>query len=173
MTNRVDELESQVETLQATVDGLTEELVEAKERIRLLEESVDVDLTDGTRSVGYDSDINADGRDDAADTVVADDGTGTDDAAPETGGGSDPLAESQAQAASRSQTSNTPSDDASFIDADAESGTGASSPVGGDSDPTVTDGSPPSEAPDGDGTKSDGADDCDGTTDDDDDIIVA
>ena len=42
MTNRVDELESQVAKLQATVDGLTEELVETKERVRLLVTSLKV-----------------------------------------------------------------------------------------------------------------------------------
>lgn len=35
--NRVEELESRVAELQATVDGLTEELVETKERLRQLE----------------------------------------------------------------------------------------------------------------------------------------
>lgn len=35
--NRVEELESRVAELQATVDGLTEELVETKERLNQLE----------------------------------------------------------------------------------------------------------------------------------------
>ncbi|UIP01187.1 chromosome segregation protein SMC [Halobaculum sp. CBA1158] len=39
MGNRVDDLEAQVAELQAAVDGLTEELVEAKERISQLERS--------------------------------------------------------------------------------------------------------------------------------------
>lgn len=39
--NRVDELEEQVQELQATVDGLTDELVECKVRIRELENAVD------------------------------------------------------------------------------------------------------------------------------------
>lgn len=43
MSNRVDELESQVAELQAAVDGLTEELVETRERLRQLEESDGVD----------------------------------------------------------------------------------------------------------------------------------
>ncbi|MFB6103082.1 MAG: chromosome segregation protein SMC [Haloplanus sp.] len=42
MSNRVEELESQVAELQAAVDGLTEELVETRERLRQLE---DVDNT--------------------------------------------------------------------------------------------------------------------------------
>jgi chromosome segregation ATPase len=41
--NRVEELEEQVNQLQATVDGLTDELVECKVRIRELENAVDDD----------------------------------------------------------------------------------------------------------------------------------
>jgi len=43
MSNRVEELESQVADLQAAVDGLTEELVETRERLRQLEENDGVD----------------------------------------------------------------------------------------------------------------------------------
>ena len=39
MSNRVEELESTVAELQAAVDGLTEELVETRERLRQLEEA--------------------------------------------------------------------------------------------------------------------------------------
>jgi hypothetical protein len=42
--NRVEELEAKVRELQATVDGLTDELLETKERLRVLEEEVDPDL---------------------------------------------------------------------------------------------------------------------------------
>lgn len=38
MSNRVEELESTVAELQAAVDGLTEELVETRERLRQLED---------------------------------------------------------------------------------------------------------------------------------------
>ena len=41
--NRVEELEGRVKELQATVDGLTDELVECKVRIRELENAVDDD----------------------------------------------------------------------------------------------------------------------------------
>lgn len=41
MSNRVAELESAVAQLQATVDGLREELVDANERIRSLEQALD------------------------------------------------------------------------------------------------------------------------------------
>ncbi|QZX99700.1 DUF7518 family protein [Halobaculum rubrum] len=43
MGNRVEDLEAQVAELQAAVDGLTEELVEAKERISQLERATEVD----------------------------------------------------------------------------------------------------------------------------------
>jgi uncharacterized coiled-coil protein SlyX len=43
MSNRVEELESQVAELQAAVDGLTEELVETRERLRQLEADDGVD----------------------------------------------------------------------------------------------------------------------------------
>lgn len=42
--NRVEELESQVNELQATIDGLTDELLECKERLEVLEEEVDPDM---------------------------------------------------------------------------------------------------------------------------------
>ena len=42
--NRVEELESRVQELEASVEGLTDELVECKVRIRELENAVDEDL---------------------------------------------------------------------------------------------------------------------------------
>ena len=44
MSNRVEELESQVAELQAAVDGLTEELVETRERLRRLETEHDIEV---------------------------------------------------------------------------------------------------------------------------------
>ncbi|KTG25598.1 DUF7518 family protein [Haloferax profundi] len=44
MSNRVEELESQVTELRAAVNGLTEELVETKERLRQLEDANDVEV---------------------------------------------------------------------------------------------------------------------------------
>ncbi|ELZ13789.1 hypothetical protein C479_03051 [Halovivax asiaticus JCM 14624] len=41
--NRVEELESTVRELESTVEGLTEELVESKERIRVLEDLLDAE----------------------------------------------------------------------------------------------------------------------------------
>lgn len=41
--NRVEKLESTVAELESTVEGLTEELVESKERIRVLETALDTE----------------------------------------------------------------------------------------------------------------------------------
>jgi len=147
----VDELESKVAELQATVNGLTEELVETKERVRLLEESVDVDLTTGTRAVGYAPDPGTDADADAEATGA--------DAETTPGGSADPLTESEAQTTSRSQTSDAGASDADFIDADSE-------------DPTPSDAAAEGAAG-GDGTKSDGTDGHDEAATEDDDIIVA
>ena len=42
--NRVEELESRVQELEASVEGLTDELIECKVRLRELENAVDADL---------------------------------------------------------------------------------------------------------------------------------
>lgn len=42
--NRVEELESRVQELEASVEGLTDELVECKVRLRELESAVDADI---------------------------------------------------------------------------------------------------------------------------------
>lgn len=42
MGNRVEDLETQVAELQAAVDGLTEELVETKERVSQLEQATEL-----------------------------------------------------------------------------------------------------------------------------------
>ena len=44
MPNRVEELELTVSELESTIDGLTEELVETKERVRTLEELLQREL---------------------------------------------------------------------------------------------------------------------------------
>ena len=46
--NRVEELEAHVRELEASVEGLTDELVECKVRLRELENAVDDDLGFGT-----------------------------------------------------------------------------------------------------------------------------
>jgi len=46
--NRVEELESTVAQLESTVEGLTEELVDAKERIRDLEAQLEPQPADGS-----------------------------------------------------------------------------------------------------------------------------
>ena len=66
--NRVEELEERVKQLEASVTGLTDELVECKERLRALEDEVDpeMDIIEGqpTRTDGDD----VDDADDAAET---------------------------------------------------------------------------------------------------------
>ncbi|MFP9193138.1 hypothetical protein ACLI4Q_15985 [Natrialbaceae archaeon A-CW1-1] len=42
--NRVERLEATVKELESTVEGLTEELVESKERIRVLEAELDTEI---------------------------------------------------------------------------------------------------------------------------------
>ena len=42
--NRVEKLEANVRELESTIKGLTEELVEAKERIRVLEHELDTEV---------------------------------------------------------------------------------------------------------------------------------
>ena len=68
MSNRVEELESKVTELQAAVNGLTEELVETKERVRQLEEEAKVQVSasesqrapkSGEFSKGADGDVGA------------------------------------------------------------------------------------------------------------------
>jgi len=47
MTNRVDELESEIAELRAAVNGLTEELVETKARVRELESDAEAEADAG------------------------------------------------------------------------------------------------------------------------------
>ncbi|WP_338741375.1 DUF7518 family protein [Haloplanus salilacus] len=63
MSNRVEELESRVAQLEAAVDGLTEELVETRERLSKLEADEGVDNTrtpDRRESPDLDADADAD-----------------------------------------------------------------------------------------------------------------
>ena len=150
MSNRAEELESKVAELQAAVNGLTEELVETKERVRLLEEAVEVDLTTGSRPVGH-------GDEDAAETETAG------EAESEDGSDRGPLQESPAQAESRRETSAQPSDDADFIDAEADDPIPSEVHSDGSSD----------DRPEGDGDKGEAVEDDDEAATEDDDIIVA
>ena len=59
MGNRVEDLERQVSELQAAVDGVTEELVETKERLRQLENEA---LAADEGSADADAAASADGR---------------------------------------------------------------------------------------------------------------
>lgn len=77
MGNRVEDLERQVAELQAAVNGLTEELVEMKERVRQLEDAEDVDVETGAQPAPGPVETASD----AAATNAGDDaGAGGDDA---------------------------------------------------------------------------------------------
>ncbi|WP_251329618.1 DUF7518 family protein [Haloplanus pelagicus] len=80
MSNRVEELESQVAELQAAVDGLTEELVETRERLRQLEadEGVDHSRAPERRESAGDADPETD--DEPAETAHGDAEVGPSDA---------------------------------------------------------------------------------------------
>lgn len=67
--NRVEDLESRVSELEATVRGLTEELVEANERLRVLEAHADVDAVDAAVTGGPETDGGDDDRDRSATEV--------------------------------------------------------------------------------------------------------
>lgn len=74
MSNRVEELESKVAELQAAVNGLTEELVETKERLRQLEDANDVDVPSraATRRGDWETEDEADAEAAAAEPADAD-----------------------------------------------------------------------------------------------------
>ncbi|MFB6282021.1 MAG: chromosome segregation protein SMC [Haloferacaceae archaeon] len=108
MSNRVEELESRVAELQAAVDGLTEELVETRERLRALEDGAGAD--GGSRRAPLtpgDGDAEAgDGTASPADPDgSADAGADTDsDADAETGDGAEGPPESDSTAPSDSDS---------------------------------------------------------------------
>ena len=72
MGNRVEDLETQVAELQAAVDGLTEELVETKERINQLESAADVRQEESSRGSHAEFVPNASATADAADSARSD-----------------------------------------------------------------------------------------------------
>ena len=69
--NRVEELEATVAELQSTVRGLTEELVESKERIRVLEAELDTDTPTRVPDRRDDGTDDIDGTDEAEPGDVA------------------------------------------------------------------------------------------------------
>jgi len=93
MSNRVEELESKVTNLEAAVDGLTEELVETRERLKQLEEDegvynsrapdpreaahVEVEHSE-TETGGEEADAEADAEADTPDETEADDDDSSD-----------------------------------------------------------------------------------------------
>lgn len=73
MSNRVEDLESRVQELEATVRGLTEELVEANERIRVLESRHEEEEANVEgREIGVETDRSEEEepKDDATDDII-------------------------------------------------------------------------------------------------------
>jgi TolA-binding protein len=78
MSNRVEDLERQVAELQAAVNGLTEELVEMKERVRQVESEQEVEVeTSARRTTGAtptdeaSDDVSDDASDDVSDDATS------------------------------------------------------------------------------------------------------
>lgn len=71
--NRVEQLESTVAELESTVEGLTDELIEAKERIRVLEAELDAETP--TRVPKRRSSAENDPETNASETDPDDEGT--------------------------------------------------------------------------------------------------
>lgn len=68
--NRVEDLETTVAELESTINGLTEELVETKERLRQLEQHVDGDVPSGTTTRRTQADEGVDAEGATGDTGV-------------------------------------------------------------------------------------------------------
>lgn len=79
--NRVEQLESRVRELEASVDGLTDELMECKQRLAAIEEEVgpEMDIIEGKATVSSDGGTD---KEDAADTTNTDE-TGEEDSSDE------------------------------------------------------------------------------------------
>lgn len=92
MSNRVEELERQVAQLQAAVNGLTEELVETKERVRQLEDAEEERGSGARGPTGRrsGSGAGAGGEPDGADVQPGAGPRPTDEAAAADGGATDP-----------------------------------------------------------------------------------
>ncbi|MFC5133310.1 MULTISPECIES: DUF7518 family protein [Haloferacaceae] len=78
MSNRVEDLERQVAELQAAVNGLTEELVEMKERVRQVEDAQEVAI-DAEAETAADAPAPEEPSSDASDTPEGERRTHSDD----------------------------------------------------------------------------------------------
>lgn len=89
--NRVEELEAKVRELEATIDGLTDELVETKERLQAIEDEtgVQADVLERRSTAARDRNAEpdrteeepaADAGNESADDVNSDEAEGQDDA---------------------------------------------------------------------------------------------
>jgi predicted nucleic acid-binding Zn-ribbon protein len=67
-TDRITDLEQRVQSLEATVTGLTEELVEANERIRALEGGENADAPTAIESTYPETDADTDDESETANT---------------------------------------------------------------------------------------------------------
>ncbi|MFQ3320118.1 MAG: peptidoglycan hydrolase CwlO-like protein [Natronomonas sp.] len=88
--NRVDELEAEVRELKATIDGLTDELVETKERLQAIEDEtgVEPDVLKGRTSHKAQQTTTEQAADDgeaSADEVNTDEADGEDNTDSESG----------------------------------------------------------------------------------------
>lgn len=62
MTDRVDDLESEIAELRAAVNGLTEELVETKARVRELEDNAEADRKAAKAAAATETTVKSDDR---------------------------------------------------------------------------------------------------------------
>jgi len=62
MTERVDDLESEIAELRAAVNGLTEELVETKARVRELEDNAEADRKAAKAAAATETTVKSDDR---------------------------------------------------------------------------------------------------------------
>ena len=86
MSNRVEDLERQVAELQAAVNGLTEELVEMKERVRQVEDAQEVSVEADAQDVSVEADAQ-DGATDAPAATTDDDDAEASDTPSDAAGG--------------------------------------------------------------------------------------
>ena len=77
--NRITELEGKVDELQSTVRGLTEELVEANQRIRDLEDALEDQETDDTPEIDGDAEESKSGESQGTDTEAGESETRIED----------------------------------------------------------------------------------------------
>jgi len=114
--NRVEELESKVRELEATVSGLTDELVETKERLQTLEEHTELGLDDvigGGARMPVDRDEGSDGPATQEDVDAA-----VESADPGESAGSEDTGDGEGDEPTEAVDTVEPTNQTTFIDAD-------------------------------------------------------